>query len=149
MEARTLEIVDGSLHRCSADPDFLERFYERFLASSPEVREKFVDTDFVRQKRALKASLHLMLLAAEDEERGPELYLRDLAARHGQRQLDIGAHLYDLWLDSLLDTVRQCDPECSNEVLEAWERVMAVGVRYLLRHYRKPPPSSLWQPSSA
>ncbi len=139
MDEKTLLLLDGSLHRCASNPEFLDRFYKRFLESSPDVREKFANTDFVRQKRALRASLHLMLLAAEDEKNGPERYLRDLAFRHGRGQLDIGSYLYDLWLDSLLETVRECDPEWSPEIERAWEQVMGVGISYLLRYYNKPP----------
>ena len=135
----TLRVLDGSLHRCAANSRFLDLFYERFLGSSPDVRAKFANTDFARQKRALMASLHLMLLAAEDEKDGPERYLRDLAFRHSRSQLDIGSHYYDLWLDSLLATVRECDPEWTREIEQAWSRVMGIGIDYLLRYYNEPP----------
>ncbi len=135
MDENALKTFDESLLRCNANPQFLDRFYETFLASSPKVREKFAHTDFVRQKRALRASLHLMLLAAEDEAKGPEQYLRDLAELHSSRKLGIGAEYYDLWLDSLLATVRECDPQCNAEVEQAWEKIMMVGISYLLSHY--------------
>ena len=139
MDRKALQVVDDSLHRCAVNPAFLDLFYERFLASSPRVKEKFAKTDFARQKRALMPSFHLMLLAAEDEEHGPEKYLRDIAAHHGKAQLDIGAQDYDLWLDSLLETIRECDPECDTEVEQAWEKVLSVGIGYLLDHYHHPP----------
>lgn len=138
MDPVTLDIFDRSLLRCEARWDFLDRFYDRFLASSPAVREKFAKTDFVRQKRALRASLHHLLLAAQNEERGPDAYLKDVAERHGAGQLEIGAELYDLWLDSLLATVRECDPEFSPDVEKAWEAVMMVGIHYLCRSYGMP-----------
>lgn len=139
MEDRVLAVFDGSLRRCVSSRGFADRFYEKFLSSSPKVREKFAETDFVRQKRALRASLHLLLLAAMDEKDGPQKYLHDLAVRHSSKDLDIGAELYDLWLDSLLEAVEEQDEECTPEVLEAWEKVMGVGIRYLLSHYRDPP----------
>jgi len=138
-----LQLFEDSLERCNANPVFLDRFYEIFLDSSPAVREKFAKTDFVHQKRALRASLHAMLLAAEDEATGPERYLRDLAAQHSRSRLNIGAELYDLWLDSLLATVRECDPEFSPPVEEAWESIMSVGIRYILSHYHRPPEHAL------
>jgi hemoglobin-like flavoprotein len=137
MDSSTLNVFDGSLRRCEAVPYFLDLFYEKFLASSPEVRKKFAKTDFIHQKRALTASFHLLLLAAEDETRGPDRYLTDVAARHGGGELDIGAELYDLWLDSLLAAVRECDPEVSPAVEKAWEDVMMVGIHYLCRNYDK------------
>jgi hemoglobin-like flavoprotein len=144
VDEKTLQVLDDSLNRCAAKADFLDLFYERFLNSSPDVREKFANTDFVHQKRALLASFHLMLLAAEDEEKGPERYLRELAATHGKEQLDIGSYLYDLWLDSLLETVRECDPEWTPEIEQAWEKVMGVGINYLLLHYHHPPRRPSW-----
>lgn len=144
MDEKPIKIFDESLRRCNAIPGFLDRFYEKFLASSPKVQKKFSNTDFNRQKRALRASLYLMPLAAENEKEGPKRYLRDLAARHSKRQLNIGAEYYDLWLDSLLATVRECDPEFDPTVEEAWESVMMVGIRYLLSHYHDPPKNTIF-----
>ena len=137
MEERALEIVDSSLQRCAREPRFFDRFYEKFLASSPTVRERFAKTNFVRQKRALRGSLWMMLLAAEDEAKGPDRYLRPLADLHSSRQLDIGAELYDLWLDCLLETVGECDPEHNPEVRAAWEQVMMVGIHYMVTRYNR------------
>jgi len=137
MEEGLLEIVDSSLQRCSREPRFFDRFYDRFLASSPKVRERFAQTNFVRQKRALRGSLWMMLLAAEDEVKGPERYLRPLADMHSSRQLDIGTELYDLWLDCLLETVAECDPEHNAEVRHAWEQVMMVGIHYMVTRYNR------------
>ncbi len=135
MDQAVLATFDGSLARCTSQSRFLDLFYEKFLASSPKIREKFKDTDFVRQKRALKASLHMILLAASDEGADPGKYLRDVAEKHSARQLNVGAELYDLWLDSLLETVEECDPEYTPEVRKAWEEVMMVGIHYLTVRY--------------
>lgn len=132
----TIQVFDRSLRRCHANPGFLDLFYETFLASSPKVRERFADTDFEKQKRLLHASFYLILLASEDPENGPERYLGHLASRHSANDLDVGAELYDLWLDSLLAVVRECDPEFDGQIEDAWEQIMGIGIDYLLRHYR-------------
>ena len=139
MDERILEQLEDSLRRCNSDPGFLDRFYERFLRSSPKVREKFVGTDFIRQKRMLQASLQLLLVAAQDEGKRPTPYLDDVAARHSASQMAIGAELYDLWLDSLLATVREVDPAWNAEVEQAWESVMTVGIAYLVARYNRAP----------
>ena len=143
MDDKIIAAFDESLHRCDTNPRFLDIFYEKFLDSSPKVREKFSNTDFSRQKRLLRASFYLILLASEDEKRGPERYLSFLAAHHSSRGLNIGAQLYDLWLDSLLQAVQQCDPKYGPEVEEAWEEVMGVGIRYMLDHFNPPSPVKL------
>jgi len=137
MDRKTLTVYDESLKRCNTDPDFLDRFYDRFMDASPDVRARFANTDFVRQKRALRASLHMMALAAENDA-GPARYLYDLALRHSRAQLDIGAGLYDHWLDSLIATVRECDPRFDAEVEAAWEKVMTAGIAYMVSHYNDP-----------
>jgi len=139
MEQAILEQFEDSLRRCNADPEFLDRFYERFLRSSPQVREKFRATDLLRQKRMLQASLQLLLVAAQDDGKRPTPYLDDVAARHGASQMAIGAELYDLWLDSLLATVREVDPAWSALVEQAWESVMTVGIAYLVSRYNQAP----------
>ncbi len=138
MDETILEKVEDSLRRCNADPGFLDRFYERFLTSSPKVREKFVGTDFARQKRMLQASLQLLLVAAQDDGKRSTPYLDEVAARHGASQMAIGAELYDLWLDSLLATGREVDPGWNPEVEHAWESVMTIGIAYLVTRYNRP-----------
>jgi hemoglobin-like flavoprotein len=118
-----------------ARADFLDRFYDEFLASSPRVREKFARTDLDRQKAALRASLPLMHLAAQQEGTVPPVFLESLARRHGASQLAVGAEFYDLWLDSLLKAVQASDPRWSPELGAAWERVMGVGIAYLLTRF--------------
>lgn len=140
MDEQVLTTFDESLRRCDSNPRFLDIFYDRFMASSPDVREKFKKTDFARQKRLLRASFYLLLLASEDEAYGPERHLKQLALRHGAHGLEIGANLYDLWLDSLLATVKECDPGYSAEVEAAWEEVMGIGIAYMLGHYNDPEP---------
>ena len=139
MDYAILEQFEDSMRRCNADPEFLDRFYERFLKSSPRVREKFRATDLLRQKRMLQASLQLLLVAAQDDGKRPTPYLDEVAARHSASQMAIGAELYDLWLDSLLATVREVDPAWSALVEQAWESVMTVGIAYLVSRYNQAP----------
>jgi hemoglobin-like flavoprotein len=135
MDAGTLRAFEESLARCFADPDFLDIFYGNFLGSSPKVRERFAGTDFDRQKQALRASFETMLNAAREGENGLDSWLGPLAERHGARQLRIGAELYDLWLDSLLKSVKACDVAWTTDVEQSWEAVMGIGIRYLCEHY--------------
>ena len=136
VDEQTIQVFDHSLRRCNANPGFLDLFYETFLNSSPKIREKFANTDFERQKRLLHASFYLILLASEDSENGPERYLEHLATRHSVHDLNVGSDLYDLWLDSLLAVVRECDPEFDEVIEDSWEQVMGIGIDYLVRHYR-------------
>jgi hypothetical protein len=76
-------------------------FYQLFVASSAEVAVKFANTDFRVQKAALKVSWYMIMSSIE---RKPEsnVHLERITARHSRSGLDIGPHLYDLWLDCLI-----------------------------------------------
>ena len=135
LDENVLNTVEASLNRCGENPAFLDRFYEVFLASSPKVRTMFEHTNFYRQKRALQASLHGMLLHARSGNGSTDPYLVEVAQRHSRNQLAVGAELYDLWLDSLLKVVEECDAEFSPVVLAAWEKSMTRGIQFFLSHY--------------
>lgn len=126
-------IFDQSYERVLAHSvdgqDFFSAFYQRFLAASPEVREKFQHTDMAQQRHMLKKSFYSLLVfyasnAADD-------YLNKIVEKHGQKGISIPEHLYDVWLECLIDTVRVYDSQCDAEVTLAWRLVMSSGVTYM------------------
>src|SRR2546425_1285948 len=125
---------DDSLRRCTSDPRFLERFSALFLASSDEVRHKFSTTDFPKQRRALQASFHMVLLAANGDPVGTAHFER-LAVLHSQSHLDIPPPLYDLWLDCLVQTVKECDHQWTPETESVWRSMMANGMDFMKARY--------------
>lgn len=127
------DVFLDSLARCDRH-DLLERFYERFLASSPEVRQRFRNTDLTRQRRMLRRSLELMASATSGDPAG----LRELSERaetHSRARLNIRPELYELWLDALIETARQSDPEWSPAIEQAWRSILGLAVRHMTRRY--------------
>jgi hemoglobin-like flavoprotein len=131
---RDLELFNDSLERCTRGPRFLERFYELFMASSPEVAAKFVDTDFRRQRRVLKISLYMMMLAAEGKLEA-DLHLERIARRHSRAELRIRPELYDLWLECLLRAARESDPQFGAETEAAWRVILRRGIEFMKARY--------------
>ncbi len=112
---------------------FFAAFYERFLAASPEVAAKFRHTDMARQQAMLKkAFYHLLAFYASSH---ADYYLQEVAISHSRAHLDIPPALYDLWLESLIDTVRAFDAQFDDEVELAWRLVMTPGIVYMTFHY--------------
>jgi hemoglobin-like flavoprotein len=132
----SVETFLASLKRCLAMPGFLGSFYERFVGSSDEVREKFRNTDMKRQARVLEESLYVVANAVQGEEdslaRGA---LPPLAARHGRQGLDIPPGLYDLWIECLVETARAHDPQFAPAVETAWRETLAFGADYMRQHH--------------
>lgn len=122
-----------SLARCG-NGAFVDRFYDRFLASSPEVRAKFASTDFARQRLMLLRSLELVAAAADGDADGVE-ELRARAETHSRSQLNIEPHLYDLWLESAIQSASAADPLWTAEVETAWRSILGAAVRHLSSRY--------------
>lgn len=131
------EEFNDSLERCLAVPGFLQRFYELFLESSPEVREKFRATDLVRQTRMLRISLYMVLEAGYG---APEAtaHLERIGRLHSKHERDIPPHLYQLWLASLLAAVKEHDPRYAPATDSAWREMLAPGIASLIAAYDAP-----------
>ena len=134
MTDRDLELFNDSLERCTAGPGFIDRFYELFLASSDEVKQKFARTDFKRLKRMLRESFYLMLMASSGEPNA-QGHLERRAVTHSRAELDITPPLYDLWLRCLLQTVAEFDPDFNPQVQRAWQVMMMAGIDFMIERY--------------
>jgi hemoglobin-like flavoprotein len=138
MQRPTVGRFNDSLTRCLRSRKFFERFYELFLASSPEVRAKFGSTDVRKHRRKLQNSFYVLVeyIAVG----GPEsqAYLEGLAEDHSNRGRNIPPHLYDLWLECLLRAVKECDELYSEEVEAGWRDVLGAGIALLKSRYDRP-----------
>ena len=114
---------------------FLDAFYRRFQGASPVVKGKFKHTDMAVQRQMLQESLlHMCSFfvskVADDR-------ILDITRIHSKTNMNIEPYLYDLWLECLIETVRQYDPEFRQEIELAWRLVMAPGITYMKFHYDK------------
>src|SRR5262245_39796546 len=134
MTGQDTALFNDSLERCTVKPGFMDRFYALFLASSPEVAERFSRTDFRKQKHVLKASLYMMMFAAEGKAEG-QAHLQRLAKLHSRTELDIKPHFYELWLDCLLQAVREYDRRFTPETERVWRRMMGSGIEFMKSRY--------------
>jgi hemoglobin-like flavoprotein len=136
MSSQATDLFLQSLTRCLAAPAFLEGFYDRFVGSSEEVREKFRGVDLKRQIRMLQDSLYVSAVAVQGEEGSPARgALPFLAARHSRHDLDIRPELYDLWIDCLIETARAHDPQFGPEVESAWRETLTLVADYMKERY--------------
>ena len=71
---RDVEVFNDSLERCTSARRFLDRFYELFISSSPEVAAKFANTDFRVQKAAVKVSLYMIMASIKRSRKGKSIW---------------------------------------------------------------------------
>ena len=122
LDETTLELFNNSLETCLSQPNFLKRFYEIFVGESPEVQDKFKATDMKKQIRILRKSMLLLTMASLETE-GVDEEIARLGQSHGRQGMNIGPHLYELWLKSLLQAVSESDPAWSPTVGDSWRKV--------------------------
>jgi hemoglobin-like flavoprotein len=136
MNEEERELFNDSLERCTQRIDFIDRFYQSFLASSDEVRKKFENTDFRRQRKMLRSSLYLLILACEGMPEGMQ-HLERIAELHSKGERDIPPHLYELWANCLIQTVQECDSRFDARTEKAWRSMVKIGIDYMIDHYKK------------
>ncbi|MDA1139997.1 MAG: globin [Planctomycetota bacterium] len=135
VSAKTFEGVWVSYGRCCLSDGFLDSFYEIFLDSSPEVRAKFAQTDFVQQKRALLKSLVFVIMFWKGQEFAKRA-MEHLAATHGSKgPHKIAPYFYGLWLDSLIKAIRIHDDQFTDDLEASWRQVMQVGIEFMISRY--------------
>jgi len=132
MSAAELQAFNDSFERCMDNDQFLDLFYNIFLASSAEVREKFKDTNMKRQTHMMIISLCRMMSSYNRPEA-----LKKIAISHSAANLDIAPHLYDIWLHALISAAEQVDPEFNLLAKSGWKKVMQQGINYIRGHYDK------------
>jgi hemoglobin-like flavoprotein len=131
---KQVELVNDSFERCISYSTFFDRFYERFGESSDEISGKFHEVDFEKQNRALRDAFYSLFRAiAGEPDAWQELEMR--AVRHSRTDLDIEPWMYAVWLDCLLETIREIDPAIDDQTEAAWRDVMAIGIKFMIERY--------------
>jgi hemoglobin-like flavoprotein len=117
------------------DKAFFDSFYEKFIRSSPVVKEHFKNTDMPHQKQMLKKSFYNLLVFYASNH--ADDYLEKTARVHSKHKHNISPELYDLWLENLINTVEEYDPKFNEEIELAWRLVLSAGITYMKFKYDK------------
>ncbi|WP_346837929.1 globin [Microbulbifer sp. SAOS-129_SWC] len=132
METTDADTVFQSYGRCCINESFFTDFYDRFMSSGDEVRAMFVDTDMPQQRHLLRNGIMQLILHARGM---PDTKLRALGDSHSRTGYNIRPDLYRQWLDALLDTIRQHDPEYRDAIGSAWQRALQPGIEVIRGAY--------------
>lgn len=124
-----------SYGRCVASPEFFDDFYDIFQASSPAIRERFVNTDMDKQKELLRHGLsHLIMFAGGSK--AAEMKVDHLAHTHDRNHLNIEPWMYKEWLEALKKTVELHDKRLTPELMEMWKLSVQKGIdRMIAGHH--------------
>lgn len=126
------DLVMQSYGRCCASEGFFDSFYRYFLASSPQIRDRFTNTDMAAQKHLLRHGILNLVMYARGM---PDTKLRALGVTHARDGFNIRPELYDLWLDSLQQAIGDHDKACNADILQAWREVLSKGINVIKSEY--------------
>ena len=105
---------------------FFTTFYGHFLRH-PDISELFLETDMKRQVSMLRRSFYYVAAFYVSTE--PSAELERIGQLH--HRLGIKPDLYDVWLDALVETVRELDSQCDLATELAWRWALTPGITYL------------------
>ena len=128
--------VKLSYGRALLKGDLIDRFYDIFLVSHPEIKPKFSKTNFEQQKGLLKHGINLMISFAGKSSTGMSGLTR-IQQSHSIGRMNIEPKFYTYWGNSLLKAISEFDPEFSDSLKEDWRKVLRVGIEFIISGYKK------------
>jgi hemoglobin-like flavoprotein len=111
-----------------------ERFYELFLDADPRIRPLFSKTDFTRQRELLMEALFVLVQYAEGKSVGA-MAIERLGDIHNRKGMAISPDLYPLWLNCMMTSLSEKDPEFSPSLEVQWRTAMQKGIDIMIRMY--------------
>lgn len=136
--------MQASYLRCCSSNGFFDTFYDVFLNKSEEIAEKFANTDLSKQKVVLKTSLFRMVANSRNESstsgnsaggNTAREEIEKIGKSHSRQQHNIPPAMYDLWLDSLCESVKKHDLGFSPELEKIWREKMGVIINQITAMY--------------
>lgn len=131
----TYDDLQQSYGRCLREKNFIERFYEIFLASHPDIPPMFAVTDFQKQRMALRRGISAAISHAAGSALSDRT-IQQMSEIHSRRgHAPVPPELYRYWLESLLQAVKETDPEVTPQLLARWRQGMSVVVDTFVAQY--------------
>lgn len=103
------------------------RFYERLIPADPRIGRLFANTDLDRQRELFEHGVYMLIKFAKGDQVGA-MALERLGRLHDRRHLDVSPDLYTIWARCLLETLREIDPEYTDELHDRWQETIRPGI---------------------
>jgi len=129
-----VSVARASYARCCEAPEFFPTFYANFFRACPAAEPMFARTDFPRQHKLLRHAIGLLFSFEHQPATEPNVLTR-VAERHGRGDLGVSPTMYPAFIESLIETARQYDPEFTDTTASAWRTATAKGIAYMQSKY--------------
>jgi hemoglobin-like flavoprotein len=131
----TFDDLQTSYGRCLQHGHFIARFYEIFMDSHPDIRVMFKHTDFSKQNLALRRGISAAIAHAGGSTLTKRTIEQMACAHSRSGRVPVQPELYPYWTNSLLEAIREHDPEYSPALEQRWRKALDHTVEHFARHY--------------
>ncbi len=133
--ADSYDDLQQSYGRCLREKSFIERFYEIFLASHPDIAPMFAQTDFQKQRMALRRGISAAISHAGGSSISSRTISQMADTHSRQGRSPVPPHLYPYWVDSLLQAINEIDPETTPQLIARWRQGMSIVTHTFIKQY--------------
>lgn len=127
--------VRPSFARCMGRPDdFFDDFYATLSEKAPGIGAMFAHVDMQQQNKLIRQGVEALISYASGHEES-ESQLRRVGMTHGKQGLNISPELYALWVDTLVETIREYDNQADDNTDAAWRVVARGGIELITSLY--------------
>lgn len=131
-----IESVRNSFGRCCMQEAFWDAFYGHFTRSSPEIGQMFRDTDLEKQKILLRESINFVIMYAKNPESGlAKNKIEQVGGIHSRGKINVRPELYPLWENSLMNTIKEFDPQFDPKLEKNWHNVLKPALDRMISLY--------------
>ncbi len=129
--------VQESFGRATVSGQLIDKFYEIFLNSHPDVKPRFAKTDFVQQKKLLRRGISLAIMFADNNPVGRDGIAR-IRESHSKTRLNIPPSLYKYWLESFIKALSLCDKQFGPQLETLWRKTLQKTIDFVVEGYESP-----------
>lgn len=127
--------VQASFARCLVNEKFFNRFFELFMASHPAIKPRFANVVVEKQYDILRHGVSSALMFSDEESVMARSCIDRIRQSHDHAHMNVDPGLYDFWLESLLKTVAETDPEFTPALGDLWRDELAPAISYIKAGY--------------
>ncbi|MCC6145348.1 MAG: nitrate- and nitrite sensing domain-containing protein [Candidatus Hydrogenedentes bacterium] len=107
-------------------------FYERFVTSDPRIGPYFLSTDFKKQKSLLRDGVGRALSFSAGDAASVS-FVERLGVTHSRAHMNILPELYPFWLNSLMETLAETDPQWNKQLDAQWREALGKTIALMSR----------------
>jgi hemoglobin-like flavoprotein len=114
---------------------FVSAFYKRLMETSDDIKKRFEHIDMESQADTLAHAIVMSFLFVDKNHESATRCLNNVRESHSRHNLNIPPHLYDVWLECMIETVGACDPHANDQLLTDWHEVMSMAITHIREGY--------------